>query len=341
MSTGRSSRRASCLVALTVLLVGCTGGGAPDPAPPSGGPVTGAAASTSPAAELESALTWALAERLRRNGSGSADLAELLAGPDEQARVELLTALRRVDREQPGSRRSLTAALRRVAPGTVTDDLEQVTVHLATTPVRVESYDAWHAASLRARDDARVLAAGIAQERGLGPTGTRAGSLRADLTGLLHEHVTLTVALARELAAGGADAPGARTALADNTTALAGVLGVAYPDLQEPFARAWSAHALRLEAAATAVVVSGEPSGPSLESAAGTLAAVFTPSIDGLPVERLAAELEPLLRAQLKAVESAAALDPAAASDVQRATAEVPAPVSLLSAAIAEHLRLS
>ena len=340
MSTGRSSRRAAGVLAFAVLLVGCTGGGAPDPAPPSGGPVTGGAASTTRAAELEAGLTWTLVERVQTSDSGSPALAELLAGPDEGARLALLAALRRVDRRHRGSGRSLTAALRRVAPGTDSDELAQVALHLSSRPGGAGPYDGLHAASLQARNDARVLAAGVAAARGLGPTGTRASALRADLTGLLLEHVALTTALARELAEGGAGADGARAALAANTAALVGLLGVAYPELAEPFARAWSSQVLRLESVATAVVVSGS-SAPSLDSAARTLAEVFTPAVDDLPVERLTAALEPLLRAQVRAVESAARKDPAAAEDLRRATAAVPAPVALLSAAIAEHLRLS
>jgi len=328
------------VLAFALLLIGCTGGGAPDPAPPSGGPATGAAASTTRAAELEAGLTWALVERVQTSDSGSPALAELLAGPDEGARVALLASLRRVDRRQPGSERSLAAALRRVAPATDRAELAQVALHLLSRPGGAGSYDVLHAATLQARDDARVLAAGVAAERGLGPTGTRASALRADLTGLLLEHVALTTALARELAVGGAGAVGARAALAANTAALGGLLGVAYPELAEPFARAWSSHVLRLESVATAVVVSGS-SEPSLDSAARTLAEVFTPAVDDLPVKRLTSELEPLLRAQVRAVESAARSNPSATGDLHRATAEVPAPVALLSAAIAEHLRLS
>lgn len=305
------------------------------------------------------------AEAARRALDASSEsVASVLGAVYNDARPPLLLALREVDRLQleraltlssgdaaavaasgaalEQAQLELSAVLRRVVPALgavqirdrLMPDLEAQLAASGDTP-----YTALRLAAARSRDTARVLAGGISEDRHLGVSGTRASRLRADVTALLTEHVLLAAALTGELVAD-ADAAGARAALDANALELATVLGRGYPAANEPFLTAWVAHVARLEEYARAVTTGGAPQGDALRGFAGTLADLLAAQIDGLPAERISAELAPTLDAMLRAVDAAANGSPDALVELGRAAAETPAPAALLAAAIAEDLRL-
>lgn len=374
---------AALLVAIALLVACSDPTGHPPAPGPPAGPLVGAAASSSRAAELEAGLTSALVERVYATAAartaatqdrptsvggtldrGSQALAELLGAYDKTS-APLASALRQVDGLQVmdaraagtpdaaavrtrlvQAQRDLAAGVRRAVPSLsfeqildrLLPDLDAQLAAAGAAP-----YDGLHIASLRARETARVLAAAVAETRRLGPAGTRAAALRADLTGLLTEHVLLTGALAGELGDGGrlaAGAASARGALEANTRSLTEVIGVSYPAAAAPFGAAWSRHVTQLEARAAEEAAAGVP-GPREQGAQAELARLFAAPVAGLPVDRLAAELTPLLDAQVQAMATAARRAPEAAADLRVTVGRVPVPAALVAAGIAQHLRLS
>jgi hypothetical protein len=374
----------AALVGAVAVLVACSGPPATQPSgQPGARPAVGAAASSGPVAELQAGLTSALVERVYATAAvrsaargdrpssaggsldeGSLALADLLGGPDADARERVAAGLRRVDQLQArdaraaGSpeasrarselelaQRDLVPAVRRAVPAWTPGDVgERLLPDLvAQLPASGEApYEGLRIVATRARETARVLALAIAEQRRLAAPGPRAAALRADLTGLLTEHVQLSGGLATELGRGGrlsAGTASARAALDANARALTGLLAVAYPAAAEPFGRAWSAHVSRIEAHA-AEVAAGNPLGGASRDTPEQIARLFAGTVQGLPVDRLTAELTPLVEAQLQAVAGAARGGPQAAADLRVATARATVPAALVSAAIAEHLRL-
>ena len=308
----------------------------------------------------------AAGSRIALDASSQA-VASVLGAVYDDAEPPLLLALREVDRLQLEHALTLSqgdAAVAAVARAA----LEQVQLELSAVLRRVvpalgaeqvrdrlmsdleaqlaaggdDPYTALRTAAARARDTARVLTDGVAEDRQLGVSGTRASRLRADLTALLTEHVLLAGGLAGELvkADGGAPAS-ARSALDANALELTTVLGRGYPAISEPFLQAWTAHVGRLEDyARAAVATGGAPQGDALRGFAGALADLLVEYVDGLPADRISAELAPALEAMLRAVDAAADGSPDVPAELGRAAAATPAPAALLAAAIAEDLRL-
>ncbi len=298
--------------------------------------------------------------------ASSQAVASVLGAVYTDAQPPLLLALREVDRLQlehaqvraqgdvaavtqarvalEQGQLGLSAVLRRVVPGLGAQQVRDRLMPDLEAQLAAggdDSYTALRAAAARVRDTARVLAAGIAEDRRLGVSGTRASRLRADLTALLTEHVLLTGGLAGELAAAeGVDAAAARAALDANALELAAVLGRGYPGMGEPFLQAWAAHVARLEDYARAVATGGTPQGDALRGFSGALADLLATQVDGLPADRISSELAPLLEAMLRAVDAAAKGSPDLPAELRRAAAAAPAPAALLAAAIAEDLRL-
>lgn len=372
-------------LALAVPLAGCTSPSAPDPAPMADSP-GGAAAASSPVAELQAGLTALLMERvfvvaaatdaltspgtttgqaaLAALESSSEALASLLGATYSEAREPLLAALRRDDAliarhaaalgagdaaaagqardELAQAQGDLARVLRRVVP---TLDVEEVTARLGAD-VRAQlaagSYEQLHDAAQEASGTARLLSAGIAADRGLGSPSSEAVRLRADLTGLLTEHMLLSGALARELREPGAGSASARSALAINAELLADELGEAYAAARAPFLRSWTAHLDRLERYAAARAAGGEGAaerGLALGYPA-ELARLLAEHVRGLPAQSAQTELEPALAAQLTAIDEAAAGSPEAPAALREATTQVLPAAALISAAIAQDLRL-
>ncbi|MGI8536590.1 MAG: hypothetical protein ACR2K2_08840 [Mycobacteriales bacterium] len=303
--------------------------------------------STSLAGVLEASVEARPPLLLALRTSDRAHVEHAVARSDADA-AEVATARAGLDRAQ----RELSAVLRRVVPGL---DAEEVTARLlADLAAQLaadgdEPYPALRAAAVRARDTARVLADGVAEDRQLGPSGTRAATLRSDLTALLTEHQLLAGGLAHELAVASGDGAGgdgggarsARTALDANTLALSELFGRAYPAVRAPFLRLWTGHVALLGEYAAAVASGESSSADGLHSTPGTMSRLLAAHIDQLPVDRVAAELATTLDAQLVAVDAAASGSRQAPTELRRAAAAAPAPAALLAAAIAEHLGYS
>lgn len=375
----RSFARLAALPLVVLLVAGCSSSA--DPAPPPPSPVTGAAASTSPVAELQAGLTTLLVERVHvvaamTTGVARGDatneilaldavsvaLADVLGATYSAAREPLLQALREHDRllvqhaaavtgsgpddvrdELLESQLAVARVVRQVVP---TLDVNEVALGLGaevTAQRNPPSYEQLREAAAEAQRTARLLTAAVSDDRGLGSASAGAARWRSDVTALLTEHVLLTGALARELRTPGSGSMSARRALDANAVALADLLGDPYAALRGAFLRSWSAHLDRLEryaagraADADAVAEPGLVSGYPDE-----LARLVAEHVRGLPAQSVRTELDRALDAQLDAVDAAARNEPRAPQLLREATAAVLPAAALLSAAVAEDLRLS
>jgi hypothetical protein len=370
------------LAAFTLALVaaaGCTSGQAPAAPAPTG--VTGAAASSSPVAELQAGLTALLVERayvvaaatsavaagpavgaVAALDANSTALADVLGATYATARAPLLQALRRDDRllvrhaealaagdaaaaaalrdDLAAAQGDLARVVRRVVPAL---DAGEVAMRLGAD-VQVQlapaSYGRLHDTATGAAGTARLLAAGIAADRDLGSPGTDAARLRAELTGLLTEHAALVGALARELRAPGPGSRSARLALQQNADALAAVLGDAYPDARTTFLRSWTAHLDRLARYASDRAAGRPGEAGLVRGYPVELGRLLAQHVDGLPERSSRTELEPALTSLLAAVDACAAGTPDGPALLRQAVADLLPAAALVSAAVAEDLRL-
>jgi len=285
----------------------------------------------------------------------STGLADLLGASFSGAREQLLVALRTVDRRglqqadtlRTGSDQDRAAALEglRMAQGELAATIRRVVPRLPEAQVRErldgdltaqlavrgeDGYARLRAASRRAPATAALLAAGIAADRDLGPAGSRAATLRADLTGLLTEHVQLAGALAGEPL----PLPGAAAALHDNGADLTALLATAYPSLPAGFSRVWDAHVDRL------VALAADPSVDlrrQVLAFPAELGAELARHVRGLPASATATGFTPLLTALAVAVEAGGS--PGGHAALRRASATVPVASALVAAAVAQDRR--
>ena len=382
--------RVAAMALVLVPSAACTSQADPPPTRPMVVMQAGAAATSSPVAELQAGLTALLVERaylvaavteavaasggviarepdaaLAALDANSVALADLLGATYSDARIPLLEALRRSDRllarhavalaaddadeadqvrqELQRAQGDLAQVVRRVVPAL---DADEVAMRLDVdlrAQLAAGSYDELREAAQESAQVARLLAAGIADDRGLGSSGTAAVRLRADLTGLLTEHVMLTGALARELRRPGIASASAQVALAANADVLADALGEVYPAARGPFLRSWQAHLGRLEAYADARAggAAGTAERGLVAGYPAELARLLAAYVDGLPAQSARAELEPALMAQLAAMDEAAAGSAMAPAALRSATAQVLPAAALVSAAVAEDLQLT
>ncbi len=388
----RPSPRPALLGAVlaVLLLAGCSS--APvTPEPMAVRPaVLGAAASSSPAAELQAGLTALLVERtyavaaateavitaqgrlgdpgptaaLDALGNASAALADILGATYSGARAPLGQALRRDDAllaqhavalasgdvaaaaevraslEQAEG--ELARVVRQVVPALDAAELAERLGNDLLAQVAAAGPDPWaalRAAAVESARTARLLAAGIAADRGLGGTGTGAALLRADVTALLTQHVALVGALGRGAATPGSG-DGVGAALSANAEQLGDLVGEAYPAARAPFLRAWQAHLDRLTryAGDRAAGREGEPG--LLLGFPDELARLLAEHVGGLPAETVAAELVPAQASLLDALTAAADGEPRAAGALRTAVVQAQPAAALLAAGIAEDLRL-
>lgn len=281
-------------------------------------------------------------------------LADLLGATYTGAREPLLVALRAGDRRTlehaaalrapdggPGggaralvrlqaAQDDLAATLRRVVPRLGADQVRARLDGDLAAQLAVGGEDPYallRTAAGRAPETARLLTGGIAQDRALGGSGGRAATLRAELTGLLTEHVLLSGAVARDVR----HRPSAVRALRANGADVTALLATSYPDLAAPLGASWARHVDRV----VALAVSPGPVPRRLVLAyAAELGALLAQHVVGLPARATAVETTPLLRALAAAVEAGGAPGPLAA-----AAAVVPVPSALLAAAIAQDRR--
>lgn len=370
------------LAALTLALLpatGCTGEGPAVVAAPS--PAVGAAAATSPVAELQAGLTALLVERVhlvdamsQAVAAGEPDaavealdeasvaLAELLGATYSAAGGPLLEALREYDRQlvqhaaavarelpnEPSgelfeAQLEVARVLRQVTP---TLDVDEVALRLGADVQAQQAagaYDQLRTAAQDAQRTARLLTTAVAADRGLGRASADGPRWRAELTGLLTEHVMLTGALARELREPGRGSASARAALDANAQALADLVGGAYPELRAPFRRSWTGHLDRMQryATARAAGVEAVPEGALVQGYGEELARLLAEHVADLPARSAQTELAPALAAQVSAVDAAAAGNAQSLTLLRQASAAMLPAAALLSAAVAEDLRLS
>jgi len=288
----------------------------------------------------------------------STALADLLGATFTGADEQLLAALRTVDRrglrqadalrtgmpddvaaalaDLQAGQAALAATVRRVIPRMPAEQIRARLDADLAAQLAVGGDDAFarlRDASGRAPTTAALLAAGIAADRGLGPVGTRAATLRAALTGLLTEHVQLAGAMARE--PGGSPSTGAAgAALRANGADLTALLGNAYPDLPSGFGPMWAGHVERL------VGLAADPSAGQRRRVLAfpnELGNELARHVVGLSARTTAAEFTPLLAALATALESGGS--PGAYAALRRASATVPVPSALVAAAIAQDRR--
>lgn len=313
---------------------------------------------------VTAAARGAVGEAERDGGAAALDevavaLADLLGATYTGAREPLLAALRSADRRSlqqahavgaPATaaalqllrtaQADLAGTVRRVVPRLDAEQIRLRLEHDLTAQLAVGGEDAYalvRAAAAGAVQTARMLSVGVADDRDLGPAATRAATLRAQLTGLLTEHVLLAGAVAREQSRpGGGAVSSATRALEDNGGQLTVLLGTAYPSLPEEFGASWGGYVARLVALASG----STPVRQRLVLAyADELGAVLGRHVPGLPPRTTVGEVEPLLQAVVRAVEAGSVAAPDAPALLRRATQTVPAPSALLAAAIAQDRR--
>lgn len=312
---------------------------------------------------VTAAARSAVGEAQRDDGAAALDevsvsLADLLGATYTGAREPLLGALRAVDRRglqqaDAAGAPATAAALRRLrtAQDELAGTVRRVVPRLDAEQVRVrleqdlaaqlavggdDPYARVRTAAAGAVQTARMLSVGVADDRALGPAATRAATLRAQLTGLLTEHVLLAGAVAREQSRTGGARSSAIRALEANGGQLTAVLGTVYPALPAQFGPSWEGHVARLVALASG----STPVRQRLVLAYPTeLGALLGRHVTGLPPGTTAVEVEPLLQALVRAVEAGSVAAPDAHAALRRATQAVPAPSALLAAAIAQDRR--
>lgn len=393
LPTSAARQAAARLAAVALALVatsGCTSGGSPQAQPetPASARV-GAAATSSPVAELQASLTALLVERTylvaaatdavsttrgaldtsdARAALGALDdssvaLSDVLGATYQGASRPLLEALRREDDllarhaaalgsgnaaaavaargELVQAQAELARTVRRAVP---TLDAPQVAERLATdvqAQLPPRAYERLREVAQSAAGTARLLAAGIAADRDLGSPSTDAARLRADVTGLMTEHVALVGALSRELRTPGPRSVSARAALQANGEDLSVLLGESYPAAEVPFLRSWTAHLSRMERYAAARAAGSSAEAGLVRAYPTELGRLLAGHIRGLPAQSSRTELEPALTALLDAVDAAAEGETGAAEQLRKAAADVLPAAALVSAAMAEDLRLS
>ena len=387
----RTLRRLAAVALVVVAVTACTpGSDSDDPVVSEPSTPVGAAAASSPVAELQAGLVAVLVERtyavaaataaidaaggrlvapgaeaaLAAVDASSVGLTEVLDATYAEARAPLLEALRREDRlltdhavalakpddaaaqavreDLQEAQRELAVVIRRVVPQLDADEVAEGLGSDVRAQLATGSYDQLRTAAQQATETARLLAAGIAADRGMGSPSTEAARTRADLTGLLVEHTCLAAALARELRAADGAADSARTALGANATALTRTLADRYPVAGQPFLRSWQGHLDRLEryAAGRAAGADATAEAVLVREYPAELGRLLAMHVEKLPARSSQTELEPAVDSLLVAVDAAATGRPSAPLALRQAVTDVLPAAAFISAAVAEDLRL-
>ncbi|MBC7375378.1 MAG: hypothetical protein H7323_15420 [Frankiales bacterium] len=298
--------------------------------------------------------------------ASSASLAGLLGVAYDGSRDPLLRALRSVDQRAlqhadavrsgdagrvaaavAGARTAeaeLAVVVGRVAPRLPSEQVVERLQGDLTAQLAVRGPDLYARlgeAARRAPDTARLLTDGIVADRNLGPSGSRAAQLRAELTGLLTSHVLLSGAVSHEQVAGGRPQR-AEDALRANGDQLSTVLGGAYPTLPLQFGPSWRAHVERV------IVLARSTAGAQATAERRAvldyptkLGALLARYVGGLPATTTADEIAPMLTSLVRLVDAEGRAEPDVAELMRRTSASVPAVAALLAAAIAQDRRFT
>ena len=304
--------------------------------------------------------------QLQSLDASSVALSNLLGASYLSARNPLLATLRTVDRRSvdyataraSGDPVRLARTLRdlEASPGELATLVRRVVPRLQTEILATrfsadlqaqlavggsDPYALLRRAAGRAPGTARLLTEGIAADRDLGPAGTAAATLRADLTAAMTEHTMLVGALAREVRLPGGAAASAATALGANAAELASVLGRVYPPLQAPARQLLDRHDAGLIAYVQARVAgSGEAQRGAVLAQPTEFGELLGRYVGGLPASTLARESAAALDALVAAIDATVSGAPQSPQVLRQAASVVPAVAALLAAAIAEDQRL-
>jgi len=146
-----------------------------------------------------------------------------------------------------------------------------------------------------------------------------AATLRADLTGLLHDHVwlagnALQTAVLKKGDLEDEQVEGAVAALDDNSVELSEAIGAAYPDAKEPFLASWRQHigffvdytlgkATKDDAKTTKAM-------KDLDGYRTSFGQLINSVVPELPADAVAEELKPHVASLFAAIDAAVANDP-------------------------------
>ena len=175
---------------------------------------------------------------------------------------------------------------------------------------------------------------------------TDAATLRAELTGLLHDHVwlagnALQTAVLKKGNLKDKQVEGAVAALDDNSVELSKAIGAAYPDAEKPFLDSWRQHigffvdyTLGKSTKDNAKVDKAKKDLDGYRSSFGQLINSVVPE---LPADAVAEELKPHVASLLTAIDAAVANDPSFQSKLAQSADHMMMTAGVLADGIAKN----
>ena len=181
------------------------------------------------------------------------------------------------------------------------------------------------------------------------PSASDAATLRADLTGLLHDHVwlagnALQTAVLKKGNLKDKQVEGAVAALDDNSVELSKAIGAAYPDAEEPFLASWRQHigffvdyTLGKATKDNAKVDKALKDLDGYRTGFGQLINSVVPE---LPADAVAEELKPHVASLTAAIDAAVANDPSFQTKLSDASHHMLMTAGVLADGIAKNKKL-
>jgi hypothetical protein len=178
------------------------------------------------------------------------------------------------------------------------------------------------------------------------PSATDAATLRANLTGLLHDHVwlagnALQTAVLQKGNLKDKQVTGAVAALDDNSMELSKAIGAAYPDAEKPFLASWRQHigffvdyTLGKATKDDAKVMKAKMDLDGYRTSFGQLINSVVPE---LPADAVAEELVPHVDSLLTAIDAAVANDPRFQSELAHSADHMMMTAGVLADGIAKN----
>jgi len=179
---------------------------------------------------------------------------------------------------------------------------------------------------------------------------TDAATLRADLTGLLHDHVwlagnALQTAVLQKGDLKNKQVTGAVAALDENSVELSKAIGAAYPDAEKPFLASWRQHIGFFVdytlGKATKDQAKADKAQKDLDGYRTSFGQLINSVVPELPADAVANELKPHVASLFTAIDAVVAGDPTAFAKLQTAAGHMPGTAATLSGGIAENAKLS
>ncbi len=179
---------------------------------------------------------------------------------------------------------------------------------------------------------------------------TDAATLRANLTGLLHDHVwlagnALQTAVLKKGNLKDEQVEGAVAALDDNSVELSKAIGAAYPDAEKPFLSSWRQHigffvdyTLGKATKDDAKVTKAKKDLDGYRASFGQLINSVVPE---LPADAVADELTPHVASLLAAIDAAVANDPSFQTKLDEAAHHMTMTAATLTGGIVANKKIS